>query len=199
MKVKTYLTYNSTDYGTFDANQNFYKSSDDYIKAMKNSVNTDKTPFNSSTIVYKGTDGQEYRYSNTSQENEDKVVYTECDAMLCDKDGKDKTVDDFISDYVSRDVQLYVMKFDFDNCDSDFEEEMNLWYIEHYNIQKYSDKHNNDWVLKNEPKVDMLIEFQNNANETKYAKLVNCKIMEKQNFNIYILLVEQVNLIDKFN
>lgn len=198
MKVKAYLSYYNSDYNVFDASKDFYKTSDDYIKAM-NGNSIAKTSLNASTIVYKGTDGQEYRYSNTSQENEDKVDYTECEAILCDKNGNDKTVDGFISDYVSQDVQLYVLKFNLDDCEPDFEEELNLWYTEHNNIQKCSDKHSNEWILKNEPKVDVFIEFKNKANETKYAKLANCKIMEKQKFNIYILLVEQVNLIDKFN
>lgn len=199
MKVKAYLSYYSSDYNVFDASKDFYKTSDDYIKAINDNSFASNKSFNSPTNVYKGTDGQEYRYPNTSQESEDKVEYTECEAILCDKSGNEKTVDDFISDYVSQDVQLYVLKFDLDNCDPDFEEELNLWYTEHDNIQKCSDKHSNEWILNNEPKVDVFIVFKNKANETKYAKLSNCKIMEKQKLNIYILLVEQVNLIDKFN
>jgi hypothetical protein len=54
-----------------------------------------------------------------------------------------------------------------------------------------------DWVLDNEPKRNIKLKFTNNANEEKFAILVNCKIMEKQNMNIYVILAEEINLIDK--
>ena len=193
MKVKAYLAYYDINSDDFNDMNDYYKTSDDYVQAV-NSMNK-----SSSTIVYKAPSGQEYRFHDNVRQNEEKVAYAQCDAILYNKEGKDETVDEFITECVSKNVQLYTLRFDLDNCEPDFEQELNLWFSEHHNLQRYAKEKEDDWILNNEPKRNIKIEFINKANEKKYAEFVNCKIMEKQNLNIYIVLVEQVNLIDKFN
>jgi len=206
MKVKLYMPFYDYNDGDFDTDENFYKNDAEYFNAMQKSVEQTSRAVEAgmnnymnggSVGGYKSSDGQTYRFANKTSVSEDKVSYAECDAVLYGEDGNDRSVDDFIADYVSKDVQLYILKLDLDTSDEDFEQEINLWDIEHKKIQNYTKIKGEDWVFDNEPKRNIKLKFTNNANEEKFAILVNCKIMEKQNMNIYIILAEEINLIDK--
>ena len=206
MKVTLYLPYYDYNDGDFDVKNDYYKSNEDYFNAMQQNVqqtrgaviNSMSNYVNGGSIRdYQTSDGQTYRYGQQASQNEDKVAYAQCEAILYNEEGKDEKVDEFIEDYVSNDVQLYILNLDLDSSEEDFEQEINLWTTEHNNIQKYSNVKGDDWVLDNEPKRNIKLKFTNNANEEKFAELVNCKIMEKQGMNIYVVLAEEIKLIEK--
>ena len=206
MKVTLYLPYYDYNDGDFDVSNDYYKSNEDYFNAIQQNVqqtrgaimNSMYNQVNGSTVTaYHSSNGQTYRFGQRASQNEDKVSYAQCEATLYNEGGKEETVDEFISDYVSDDVQLYILRLDLDTSEEDFEQEINLWTTEHNKIQKYAKFKGDDWTLDNEPKRNIKLKFTNNANEEKNAELVNCKIMEKQGMNIYVLLVEEIKLIDK--
>lgn len=206
MKVTLYLPYYDYNDGDFDVSNDYYKSNEDYFNAMQQNVQQTRGAVidsmsnymnGGSMRDYQTSDGQTYRFGQQTSQNEDKVAYAQCEATLYNEEGKDEKVDEFIEDYVSNDVQLYILNLDLDSSEEDFEQEINLWTTEHNNIQKYSEIKGDDWILDNEPKRNIKLKFINNANEEKFAELVNCKIMEKQGMNIYVVLAEEIKLIDK--
>lgn len=205
MNITVYLPYYEYNDNDFEVDKDYYKSNDEYFNAIRENIQSTRNDViqgmnnymnNGSVKAYKDEYGQTYRYANKERESEDKVVYSKCEALIYDSNGKEETVDNFISDYVSKEMQLYVFKFNLDTADEEFEQEVNLWNTEHNKIQKYNER-DEDWVFENEPIRNIKIKFTNNANEEKYAELVNCKLMEKQSLNIYVVLVEEIKLIDK--
>lgn len=205
MNITVYLPYYEYNDNDFEVDKDYYKSNDEYFNAIRENIQSTRNDViqgmnnymnNGSVKAYKDEYGQTYRYANKGRENEDKVAYSKCEALIYDSNGKEETVDNFISDYVSKEMQLYVFKFNLDTADEEFEQEVNLWTTEHNKLQKYNER-DEDWVFENEPIRNIKIKFTNNANEEKYAELVNCKLMEKQSLNIYVVLVEEIKLIDK--
>ena len=205
MNITVYLPYYEYNDNDFEVDKDYYKSNDEYFNAIRENIQSTRNDViqgmnnymnNGSVKAYKDEYGQTYRYANKGRENEDKVAYSKCEALIYDSNGKEETVDNFISDYVSKEMQLYVFKFNLDTADEEFEQEVNLWNTEHNKLQKYNER-DEDWVFENEPIRNIKIKFTNNANEEKYAELVNCKLMEKQSLNIYVVLVEEIKLIDK--
>ena len=205
MNITVYLPYYEYNDNDFEVDKDYYKSNDEYFNAIRENIQSTRNDViqgmnnymnNGSVKAYKDEYGQTYRYANKEREGEDKVAYSKCEALIYDSNGKEETVDNFISDYVSKEMQLYVFKFNLDTSDEEFEQELNLWTTEHNKIQKYNER-DEDWVFENEPIRNIKIKFTNNANEEKYAELVNCKLMEKQSLNIYVVLVEEIKLIDK--
>lgn len=205
MNITVYLPYYEYNDNDFEVDKDYYKSNDEYFNAIRENIQSTRNAViqgmnnymnNGSVKAYKDEYGQTYRYANKERENEDKVVYSKCEALIYDSNGKEETVDNFISDYVSKEMQLYVFKFNLDTADEEFEQEVNLWNTEHNKLQKYNER-DEDWVFENEPIRNIKIKFTNNVNEEKYAELVNCKLMEKQSLNIYVVLVEEIKLIDK--
>lgn len=205
MNITVYLPYYEYNDNDFEVDKDYYKSNDEYFNAIRENIQSTRNDViqgmnnymnNGSVKAYKDEYGQTYRYTNKERESEDKVAYSKCEALIYDSNGKEETVDNFISDYVSKEMQLYVFKFNLDTADEEFEQEVNLWNTEHNKLQKYNER-DEDWVFENEPIRNIKIKFTNNANEEKYAELVNCKLMEKQSLNIYVVLVEEIKLIDK--
>lgn len=203
MKATIYLPYYSIyDDGYFDVSDDYYKSDSDYVNAIASNVKNTRNAIvnyveNGATNVYKSSDGQIYKYDNKSQNDVNKVSYAQCDAVIFNANGENESVDNFISEYVSKKPQLYIISLNLDTSDEDFEQELNLWTKDHNELQKYSSAKGDEWILDNEPVRDLRLEFLNNANEKTYAVLKNCKIMEKQGIGRYVILVNQINLIDK--
>jgi hypothetical protein len=209
MKTTLYLPYfKGIEEDDFAVSNNYYKDENDYANAMRNNFNMTNAAvangmnnyMNGSSInTYQSTDGQYYRFggNNAQQTNDNDIAYAKCESIMCGEDGNDEDIDKFIAEYVSKDVQLYIFKLNLDTADEEFEQELNLWFNEHSSIQRYSNVKGDAWILENEPKRNLRLKFINKANEEKYAELVNCKIMEKQGMNIYVILTEEINLIDK--
>lgn len=207
MKAEFYLPYYSAfEDGSFDVNSDFYKTNADYFNAMADSVAKTENGIMNGMMNYerggtlndfRGTDGQTYAFRGNQQGKADKVDYAKCDGVLLNaEDNTDCIVDKFIEDFVSKDVHLYTINLDLDSSDEDFEQELNLWNRDHENIQKYSETKGNDWILDNEPMRNIRMKFKNKANDIVTADLVNCKIMEKHGITAYVILVEEINLID---
>lgn len=210
MKCTLYLAYYDYNDGDFDVSNDYYKSDDEYFKAVEQNVmRTRQSVFDGmmsyvggvSVSDYRGVDGQTYRYGRDGGGDAEKVSYAKCEAVIYnpynDK-GSGNDVDSFVSDCVSNDVQLYVLNLNLDTSDEDFEQELNLWMREHENIQSFSKAKGDTWVFDNEPMRNVRVKFLNNANEEKYAELVNCRIMERQGMCAYVVLCEKVNLIENF-
>jgi hypothetical protein len=90
-----------------------------------------------------------------------------------------------------------MVEFDMDTPEEEFETELSLWTKEHVNINEYKHLRGEKWAWGNEPKRNVKISFKNKADETIYAVLEDCKIMDIVDRNMYILFVDKISLIDK--
>ena len=127
-----------------------------------------------------------------------KLVLPSVKVLCLSIDNKPETVDNLITYFFStRDVLLLVFYLILIRQMKNLKQSLAIWNRGHDEIHTY-ESYGEDWVLQNEPKRNVKICFKNNANKDIYAELVNCKIIERVKVGEYIILVEKINLIDKF-
>ena len=199
MKVTLYLKLEGFDDGDFDISNDYYKSDEDFFDAM------DKENKKYSNVAYdvisnlgnnaKNKTAKFGSLSNSTKNARENNYKSE--ALLLDEKGNDETVDNLIANCVSQDVAINIVKFNRDSMDEEFEEDYNFWVDEHENLSQYKDKLGEDTIWQNEPTRTFYAEFLNKANETKYARFENCKILDKGDNDEYAILAEKITLIDK--
>jgi hypothetical protein len=203
MELTLYLPYYEYNDKSFDVSGDYYKS-DEYINKIKEEDTKNKDLVYKSILnlkegsqsVFMGRDGQTYKFAEKASQNEEKVAYSSCNGIVYSDDGNDLNVDGLITNFVGQKPFVCLLELDMDSFEEEFESELYLWLKEHKNIQRYNEKFDEEWVWKNEPKRNIKIRFLNNANETIYGMLENCKIMDIIESNMFIIYVERLNLID---
>lgn len=198
MNVTLYLEMENYEDGDFDISNDYYKSDEEFFDAM------DRENKRYSNVAYDAVS----ELGNLSNRNVAKFVNQnkggknattnnyKSEAIILNENGEDETVDNLIANCVSQDVVVNIIRFNRDNMDEEFEEDFNFWIDEHNNINQYKDKLGEDKVWENEPTRNFKIEFKNNANETKYAMYVNCKVLEQEGNDEYAILAEKIILLD---
>lgn len=199
MNVKLYLKLEGFDDGDFDVRNDYYKSDDEFFDAM------DRENKKFSNVAYDvvsnlgnnvGNKTAKISYTSNNSKNVKENNY-KSEALLFDEKGNDETVDNLISNSLSQDVVINIIKFNRDSMDEEFEEDYNFWVDEHEKLSEYKDKLGEDKIWQNEPTRTFYVEFLNKANETKYVKFENCKILDKGEIDEYAVLSEKITLIDK--
>ena len=200
MIVNLHISLDKYDDGDFDIRDDYYKSDEDFFNAARaeserNAYLANEVSSNLGNLVQKNT---AHFYNPIYNINSKKETYSANNVKMLNENGNDETIDDFITDCVNDDVAVYTLLFNPDDIDPEFEEEYLSWVGEHNNINGLLDKYGVNWVWINEPSRMFEIEFKNNANETKYAEMANCKIVELDSKNPYscTVLAERVNLIN---
>ena len=198
MNVTLYLEMENYEDGDFDISNDYYKSDEEFFDAM------DRENKRYSNVAYDAVSGlgnlsnrnvAKFGNQNKGGKNATTNNY-KSEVIILNENGEDETVDNLISNCVSQDVVVNIIKFNRDNMDEEFEEDFNFWIDEHNNINQYKDKLGEDKVWENEPIRNFKVEFLNNANETKYAMMVNCKVLEQEGNDEYAILAEKIILID---
>lgn len=198
MNATLYIEMENYEDGDFDISNDYYKSDEEFFDAM------DRENKKYSNVAYDaisrlGNLSNKKVAKFGSQNNSSKNITTnnyKSEAIILNENGEDETVDNLITNCVSQDVVVNIIKFNRDNMDEEFEEDFNFWVDEHKNINQYKDKIGEDKVFENEPTRNFKVEFKNNANETKYAMYINCKILEEEGNDEYAILAEKIILID---
>ena len=196
MRAKLYMPYNTYDDGDFDSDVKM--SNDEYFDMMR------EDEMRNRNVAFDYVNGRRYNRKQGDASwnagvvhNEGKVRLISADCVIHDDEDKDKTVDALVTECVSQDVGLSVIHLDMDNIDEEFEQEVNMWVDEHNNINQYKDKMGEEWVFRNEPVKNIFVEYVNNAGETKYAEIVNSRILEKMNIATYAILYDKITFKDK--
>ena len=205
MEVKFYLPYYDYNDGAFDVSNDYYGENEysklmteEYEKSKDIVYNSVMEARNGSRTLLEGQDGQTYKFGEKTYENEQKVAYSSCDGSLITIDGEDESVDGFIEKFASQKQFLEMIELNLDSSEEEFETELSLWIKEHINIVKYGEKLGDEWVLSKEPKRNLRVVFVNKSNETIYAILEDCMIMEIVDNKSFIVIVKKIRLIDKF-
>ena len=199
MKATLYIEMENYEDGDFDVSNNYYKSDEEFFDAM------DRENKKYSNVAYDAISGlgnlsnkkvAKFGNQNNFSKNATTNNY-KSEVIILNENGEDETVDNLISNCVSQDVVVNIIKFNRDNMDEEFEEDFNFWIDDHNNINKYKDKLGEDKVWENEPIRNFKVEFLNNANETKYARMVNGKVLEPEGNDEYAILAEKIILLDE--
>lgn len=204
MEVTLFMPYYDYNDGNFDVSDNYY-SDDEYVKRMRDEYNANKDVVfdsmlnakNGSSSLFQGADGQTYKFGSKEPQNEDKVVYSSCNAALYDCKGKPYTVDGLITHFAKQESFIAMVELDIDTSEEEFESEIMLWMREHVKINEYKDKNGEEWAWSNEPIKDVKMSFKNNSDEELFSMLRNCKIMDILDDGNFILYIERMVLVDK--
>ena len=205
MEVKLYLPYYDYNDGAFDVSNDYY-GENEYSKLVAEEYERSKdivydsmmNARNGSRTLLEGQDGQSYKFGEKTHENEQKVAYSSCDGVLLDINGDEETVDGFIEKFANQKQFLELIELNLDTSEEEFETELSLWIKEHNNILKYGEQLGDEWVLSKEPKRNLRAVFKNKSNETIYAILEDCMIMEIVDGKSFIVIVKKIRLIDNF-
>ena len=198
MDITLYLKLEGFDDGDFDMRNDYYESDDAFFDAM------DRENKKYSNVAYEAMSGlgnlsnnrdAKFKLSSSVSKSAKENNYKST-GLLYDENGNNDTVDDLIPNAVSNDVAVKIVKFNRDSMDEEFEEDYNLWIEEHYKLNEYKDKLGEDKIWENEPIRTFYVEFINKANETKYVRFENCKILDKGDEDEYAILAEKITLID---
>lgn len=190
-----YFGYNDN----FDA-EGTYKSEDDYIKAMQESYDSTKDAIFSvmsegSIKNYSGIDGNTYTFGQ-KMSKADKISYAPCTVTMYDEDGKPDNVDNLITHFAKQELFIDTFILDMSTISEDFQSELSIWINEHNSINKNGEKFGGEWCWTHEPVRQLKLEFKNLANETIYAKLINCKIADCNDKDRILMYIEKIDLID---
>ena len=193
-----YFGYNEN----FDAEET-YKSEDDYVKAMQDAYNSTKdaifSVMSEGTVKnYSGLDGQTYSFGQQDTKK-DKICYAPCQITMFDEDGKPDNVDNLITHFAKQELFIDTFILDMATASEDFSSELSIWINEHNSINKNGAKFGGEWCWIHEPMRQLRLEFKNLANETIYAKLVNCKIADCVEKDKLLLCIERMDLIDSID
>lgn len=200
MNVTLYIKLEGFNDGDFDVSNDYYKSDEEFFDAMDRE-NKKYSNITKDALWHINNKKRNVTASfgklSTSTKNAEENNY-KSEALLLDETGKDETVDNLIANCISQDVVVNIIKFNRDNMDEEFEEDYNFWVDEHekLNDPKYKDALGEDKIWENEPIRTFYVEFLNKANETKYVRFENCKLLEKENEDEYAILAEKITLID---
>ena len=190
MIVDLYLPYNTYDDGDFDTAHQM--SNDEFFDLMEKEERVSKNIANDFVNNRRFNVRNAASFNAAKDHNEGKVRTIHAEADIDWADGEKMSVDDIVSACVGGDVGAIIVKFNPDNMDEEFEEDINFWNEEHESINEYVDKMGEDWAFSNEPVRNVSIEYLNKAGEKKSAEMVNCRILEKESLISYVILYERL-------
>lgn len=198
MKCTFFLPYFNYNDSEFDVDNNYYSSNEEYFEVMQNEIKkTSKVVDSAMNSLRNGRSIVSNNYNKNSNYNQSKneIAYSKCEGELFCENGEEETIDGIFDSVFKSDVALYIIKFDIDNAEEEFESALKQWVDEHNNILKYADGMGDDWVFEHEPKMRMIIEVTNHAGENKRIQMNNCKILEKSNISTYVIIADNLELI----
>lgn len=175
MNCFVFLEYFNYNDNKFNVNE-FYNDSNSYIEALNK---------------YASIDSAELMKTNEKMENFE-TQYAKCECILYDSENKPMTVDKFVGYYNSNEMAMFIIELKLDTEDEEFDSELNGWYQEHLNIDKKAPWLNGNDRFNIEPKRDVKVIFNNNANKETYCTLCNTSIIEKIDNEHYVIIVDKV-------
>lgn len=166
---------NTYDYVSYaDTLINDYNKNKDVVNDYMNSgINNNSTAkFNANNQQNSFSD-EEYTYCSSTVE-------------LTDIDGNSETIDNLLGYFRNKEAFYLFAKFNQDEMDEDVESELKMWERETNKINSYPQ--DEDWKIDNLPTKNLKISINNTA----FADLKNCKIMEKYGVSEYAILVQEI-------
>lgn len=200
MEVIVYIESEGYNDGDFDVSGNYYKSDEEYFAAMHiENEKSKNVAYDFVSNMGQNNGSKTAIFSAPSKEYKGgKTIRYKAFAELFNDENKPEDVDNLIKNYVSHDVVVNIFKFKEEGMDEEFEEDLNFWSSDHDSINKMADKLGEETVWKNEPLRTFIVEFKNNAGETKYMQYNDCRLLDSSNDGTYAVIAENITLIENF-
>ena len=200
MLFTLFIPYQSSNFDDNKQMENYYKSEDDYINALRaeeaanGSVIFNAMASNSlDSSTYYGGFEEKRDISHNITEN---IAYAKADCTLYSPNGAmAESVDSMIDKFATQKEFLVTVNFNMASMDGEFEEELREWNTETYNILKYSKKMGDEWVDKNIPRRDLRLSFLNKSGKLVKFVLEGSEIEEKITNNRYLLYVRKMSIL----
>ena len=182
MKVKCFIPYYNYNDESFDVDSDYY-GNDGYEIALKESFEA----------MNKAQNGEIYKYSMNGMkvsQNEEKVSYTSCDAILYNGDGNKETVDGLVGYSTLNEPYICMLEFDNSRMEEQFEYELKDWFLFYNKLSKLpiSDELKfNKQIPKN-----LKIKFSDELGFESCVDFKNCKIVSNE-IGV-VLIVDKVEL-----
>jgi hypothetical protein len=194
MKINVHILIESFDDGDFDVSNTYYKSDEEYFSKMRAEEQMySNVAYDVVNNLGSNSKGKTASFQLKNIYENDNAKYFSCPAEIYDADHNDETVDNIITYCVNNDVVINIIAFNMEEMCDEFYENIRFWESDHVEINKHINELGEDKVWKNEPLRNLKIEFVNKANETKFANLINCRILEINN-NEFTILSERFEL-----
>ena len=199
MEVTISVEINTLDDNDFSVDNSYYANNNDFFNAVQQEVNknagiADEFMRNAGNILNSKT--AKFNAYQTSEKSNTASIYN-CQAMLLDENEKDESIDGIIAKAQSNDVVVSIIDFNADSMDEEFEENLRLWIRDHESINEYIDKIGEEKVWKNEPTMDFVVTFKNNANKDVCVQYANTKIIGVLGKMKLAVLAEEVFFVEK--
>lgn len=200
MLFTLFIPYQSSNFDDNKQMENYYKSEDDYINALRaEEAANGSVIFNAmasnglGSSTYYGGFGEKRNISNNITEN---IAYAKADCTLYSPNGAmAESVDSMIDKFAAQNEFLVTVNFNMASMDGEFEEELREWNTETHNILKYSKKMGDRWVDKNIPRRDLRLSFLNKSGKLVKFVLEGSEIEEKITNNRYLLYVRKMSIL----
>lgn len=193
MSVKLHIPYYDYNDNSFDVDNSFYQTEDDYVRALNEAYNSTKDTIFEMMSTGNVSHANTYKFSPKTPSSKEKIAYTTCDATIYDENGEKVGLEMLLKAFREQDVCMYVLQFDSDTMEEKFEGELKSWASETNNIMMQD--RSDDWIFKAKPTLNISFSLKNNANETVYGRLVNCRLEEILEYNEYLIIAEKVEFI----
>ena len=201
MEVTVSIGMDTLNDGDFDERDDYYKSDDEFFNRMREDIemNSDvayEVVNNLGNLHKRNAVSFEAASNANTYRNPNLSIY-KCSASLLDEEGNEETVDGIITKALTNDVVVSVLKYNYDDMDEEFEEDLRLWIRDHKSINEYINKLGEDKVWENEPKRDFIITFKNKAGEEVNIQYLNTRIVGEMDKMTYAVLAEKLMIVEK--
>lgn len=180
MEAKIYIPYIDYDPETgFTANIDLH--GEDYVNYLNKEYSSDRIFFENGNITYNGYDKKE------SFKQRDNYNFYTLNCKIYSVNGEDETIDNLLNYFKTG--EAFAIQIDFKDLlkNEDAYYEINTWYKESYMINS-SDKITDDIKIKYLPSKDFKLSFNKDSN----AIIRNCKLIDKYDKTVCLLLVDEI-------
>lgn len=175
MKCSIFLGYEPYNDEKLDLT-NYYTSSDDYIKALEKYGSA-------------GSEMAKFDYKNNE------MKYAKCECTILDENDKDLSIDGFKYFFNKEQMSMFVLDFDFDTEEEEFDTEFNSWVEEHNQLSNSRGKVTDYELFSLEPKRDLKVSFIDNNGEEINCNLLNVRIVDKITPTQFVVLTDKVDYV----
>jgi len=175
MKCSIFLGYEPYNDENLDLT-NYYTSSDDYIKMLEKYGSA-------------GSEMAKFDYKNNE------MKYAKCECTILDGNNNDLSIDGFKYFFNKEQMSMFVLDFDFDTEEEEFDTEFNSWVEEHNQLSHSREKLTDYELFSLEPKRDLKVSFIDNSGEEINCKLLNVRIVDKVSPTKFVVLTDKVDYV----
>lgn len=170
MKVVCYLPYDDYNNDSFEVSSDYY-GNDGYANALNDAFNGMNKAINGDTYAF---DMNGIKVSK----NEEKVVYSSCEAMLYNGDGNEEDVEHLINHISLNEPYICIFSFDYSKMDEEFEYELKTWLMSFNKINNLNADDN--FKFSRQVRKTMKVKFVDEIGFESCVDFIDCRIVSDE-------------------